>query len=152
MKEGYYTILNGVEYKIEQRQSSEIFQDGPRYIYPYRSSESSKFETVIVTEDESVVDNTFYYDEENQNFVKVIDPQIVADVVRYGISYYYKGHKVGKLGGRDNFITIFLDYKDRDLALRLGFTEHDRTEFIKTVDASEVEMKQEGPYSASSWY
>lgn len=86
-----------------------------------------------------------------KQYIKVIDPKTVKDVSRYSISYYYKGHKVGRLGKRDNSVTIFLDVKDKDLALELGFMGHDRTEFIKTVDVSELEMKQDGPYNASSW-
>ncbi len=151
MKDGYYTIYNGFEYKVEQRQSSEVFKDGPGCVYPYSPSEFPKFETVIITEDETAADDTFSFDETTKQYIKVIDPKSVGDVNRYSISYLYKGHKVGRLGGRDNFITIFFDKKDKDLALELGFAEHDRTEFIKTVDVSEVEMKQEGPYSAGRW-
>lgn len=148
MKSGYYTTINGFEYKIEQRRSS----DESDYSYLLSPSMSPKFETVIITEDETAADDTFSFDEENQNYVKVIDPKSVENVDRYSILYYYKGYKVGKLGERDNSITIFLDCKHKNLALELGFTEHDRTEFIKTVDVSEVEMRQEGPYSASRWY
>lgn len=137
MKEGYYTTLSGFEYKIEQRQCN---------------NESLRFETVIITDDSKTADDTFSFDETTNQYIKVIDPKSVGDVSHYSISYFYKGYKVGRLGGRDNFITIFFDNKDKDLALELGFTAHDRTEYIKTVDVSEVEMKQEGPYSASRWY
>lgn len=136
MKEGYYTFFNGFEYKIEQRKLSAV----------------PKFETVIITDNPEAADDTFSFDEMTKQYIKVIDPKTVKDVSRYSISYYYKGYKVGRRGGRDDFITIFLDHKDRDLALKLGFTEHDRTELIKTVDVSELKMKQDGPYNASSWY
>ena len=143
LKEGNYTTIGGYEYKIEQRQSLEISHDGPGYVYPYRPTETHKFETVIITYDKEATDETFTFDEEKEHYVKVIDPKTITEVVNYGISYYYKGHKVDKLGGRDKFITLYLDYKDSELAMELGFKEHDRTEFIKTVDISEVEMKQE---------
>lgn len=136
MKDGYYTSFNGFEYKIEQRKLSSV----------------PKFETVIIADDPKAADDTFSFDEMFQQYIKVIDPKTVKDVSRYSISYYYKGYKVGKLGKRDNSVTIFLDVKDKDLALELDFMEHDRTEFIKTVDVSELEMKQDGPYNASSWY
>lgn len=45
MKDGYYTIFNGFEYKIEQRQCN---------------NESLRFETVIITEDE--VDSFLFED------------------------------------------------------------------------------------------
>lgn len=43
MKDGYYTIINRFEYKIEQRQSLEVSQEGPGYVYPYSSSEIAVF-------------------------------------------------------------------------------------------------------------
>ena len=48
MKEGYYTTLNGFEYKIEQRQCN---------------NESLRFETVIITDDSKTADDTFSFDE-----------------------------------------------------------------------------------------
>ena len=135
MKEGYYTNINGYEYRLEQRKGAD-----------------STFETVIITGDKAAADDTFSFDKERNSYIKVIDTKSVGAVLRYSISYYYQGHMVGRLGERDNYITIFLDYKDKDLAVELGFTEHDRTEFIKTVDVSEIEMKQNGPYNACSWY
>lgn len=143
MKEGYYTILNGFEYKIEQRPGAEFYLNGPAYSYPYKPSATPKFETVIITDDKAAADDTFSFDEVSGQYTKVIDPKSVGDVRRYSISYFYKGYKVGMLGRRDKSITIYLDYKEKNIALELGFTEHDRTEFIKTVDIAEVEMKQD---------
>ena len=151
MKEGYYTIFNGFEYKIEQRQCAEVLPEGPTYNYPYKPSVVSKLETVIITDNQEEADDTFSFDEISKQYIKVIDPKSVGDVSRYSISYYYHGHKVGKLGGPDNRIDIYLDYKDKDIAIELGFKEFDRTGFIKNVDISEVEMKQDGPYKASDW-
>lgn len=149
MKDGYYTSINGFEYKIEQRQCPNgIVNEGPGYAYPYKPSAVTKFETVISTDDAEAADDTFSFDDITKQYIKVIDPKTVGEVNRYSISYYYKGHPVGRLGGRDGRIDIYLDYKDKDKAIELGFKEFDRNGFIKNVDISEVEMKQDGPYKA----
>lgn len=82
-------------------------------------------------------------------YIKAIDSGSIKDVKHYIILFYYKGYQVGRLGGRDNRIDIYLDYKDKAVAIELGFKEFDRTGFIKNVDISEVEMKQDGPNMAS---
>lgn len=156
MKDGYYTIINGFEYKIEQRLNrDEASNNGPSYVFPYQPGAIPKIETVISTEDKAAADDTFFYNEEANIFVKVIDPKLIKEVFRYRVSYLYKGYLVGKFGCRDNNITIFLGHNDKELATELGFAEHDRTEYIKVVDISEVEMKQEGPFhagfNASGW-
>lgn len=130
MKEGYYTTINGNEYKIDGRICSE----------------TSQYETILITYDEEAADDTFVFDEGYHGYVKVVDSDTIIEKHRYSISYFYKGCSVGKLGSRDNNITIFLDYKDKDIAKELGFREFDRISFIKDVDISEVEMKQEGPF------
>ena len=148
MKDGYYTIINGFEYKIEQRlNKDEALNNGPSYVFPYQPGAIPKIETVIVTEDKAASDDTFSYNEEAKCFVKVIEPNLIKEVFQYRISYLYKGYPVGKLGCRDNNITIFLGHNDKELATELGFAEHDRTEYVKVVDISEVEMKQEGPFN-----
>ena len=150
MKDGYYTSVNGFEYRIEQRPCTNAnLNEGPGYTYPYKSSLTPKYETVIITNNSEAIDDTFSFDEMTGQYIKAIDSGSIKDVKHYSILYYYKGHQVGRLGGRDNRIDIYLDYKDKAVAIELGFKEFDRTGFIKNVDISEVEMKQDGPYLAS---
>lgn len=149
MKDGYYTTINGFEYKIEQwLNKDEALKNGPSYVFPYQPGAIPKIETIISTEDKAAADETFFYNKDTKSFIKVIEPNLIKEVFQYRISYLYKGYPVGKLGYRDNKITIFLGHNDKELATELGFAEHDRTEYIKVVDISEVEMKQEGPLNA----
>ena len=129
MKEGLYTTVNGHEYRVIPTSSPER-----RYI--------------ILTYDSEAADDSFAYSELYNGYVKEVKRSFLREAHEYRVAYYYKGHRVGKLGQNGSNITLFLDRSQHQLALELGFAEHDRYEYIRQVDITEVELVQEGPFDA----
>lgn len=128
-KEGLYTTIGDHEYKI-------IPTNKPGRIY------------VLLTYNSEAADDSFAYDERYKGYAKEVKRSFFKEVHEYRVAYYYKGYPVGKLGQNGGSITLFLDHSQQQLALRLGFAEHDRYEYIKQTDIAEVELVQKGPFDA----
>lgn len=151
MKEGFYTTINGSEYEIGIRESNrELSFDSPNANYPY--SAMPKKEIILFTDEADAADSSFTYNDKCKRYEKAVEKSDIKEVHRYRTLYFYKGYRVAKMGGRDDTVTLSLDYGQRDLALELGFRELDCDIFIKDVNISEVELTQEGPFDVAFPY
>lgn len=132
MKEGYYTIIDGKEYRVS------IWTD-----MSDKSNVRNRY--YICTENLGDADDTFTFDDSSKEYVKEIDKSSLGEVLDYRIQYFYNGYPVCRIGIAGDEITIGLGMKDKTVADSLGFTLYDRDGYIKKVNISEVEIKQDKP-------